>query len=153
MLKKLTFNDVYPCPICQGKITNLTLMEAFYCNFCQHIFTANLEQQVITMADNSEPISWFWNGKKWRGANRQGIELGWGVLIGAFALVLLPTSLISFAVYLFPPIPDVPLYWFPYMWIGLTFICHLWFVLSLISSYYQWSLWLYLKGLYRGLWR
>jgi len=50
---QLNYHDTYSCPVCRhGKIAALPLMEAYACNFCQHIFTANLEQQVLKMASN-----------------------------------------------------------------------------------------------------
>ncbi|WP_354634881.1 hypothetical protein [Planktothricoides raciborskii] len=38
-------DETYPCPVCRyGEISGLTLMNAFGCHFCQHIFTADLSK-------------------------------------------------------------------------------------------------------------
>ncbi|MBD0269899.1 MAG: hypothetical protein ICV77_16605, partial [Cyanobacteria bacterium Co-bin8] len=40
--------STYLCPVCRhGQIEAMTLMDAFACNFCRHIFEVNLEQQTV----------------------------------------------------------------------------------------------------------
>ena len=75
--KQLNYFGTYTCPVCRhGEVTAMTLMEAFACNFCRHIFAVNLEQQILKMADSQVPLSWRWNGRHWQGIQQDGIELG-----------------------------------------------------------------------------
>jgi hypothetical protein len=145
---RLNYYGVYTCPVCRhGKVAAMPLMEAFACNFCRHIFTANLEQQILKMADSQLPLSWRWNGSRWQGTQGQGTELGWGSGIAAAAFVLLPTFLVGSGAYLFPPLPGSRLAWLPLFWVFLTFIAHLGFILWLVLEYYQFPLLLYLTSL------
>ncbi|NES83662.1 MAG: hypothetical protein F6K10_20870 [Moorea sp. SIO2B7] len=148
--QRFNSKDVYPCPVCRhGKIEPLTLMEAFACNFCNHIFTANLEQQLLKMADSQFPLTWCWNGRTWRGLQREGVNLGWGYGVAAIAFVLLPPSLVGLSAYLFPPLPGSRLFWLPTFWIGLTFLCHLACLGWLVVEYYQFPVWMYLGAMRR----
>ncbi len=143
----LSYYNAYTCPVCRhGKISALALMEAFACNFCRHIFTANLEQQVITMADGQFPLTWYWTGHNWQGMATKN-SLGWGYGLGAIAFVVLPTAIMGLGAYLFPPLPGSSLSWFPLAWTGLTFISHLACVLWLLLEYYQLPVFLYLEAL------
>jgi len=61
---RLNYHDNYSCPVCRhGKIATLPLMEAYACNFCQHIFTANLAQKVLKLANSQLPLTWYRTGK------------------------------------------------------------------------------------------
>lgn len=140
----------YPCPVCRhGKITQMTLMEAFACNFCQHIFTTNFEKQLLKMADSQLPLTWYWNGKNWKGIQREGTDLGWGYIIIGLAFVTLPTGIIASGTYLFPPLPDSPLSWLPLFWSILTFLAHLSCLILLAIEYYQLPILLYVRALRR----
>jgi hypothetical protein len=142
----------YPCPVCRhGRITQMTLMEAFACNFCQHIFTTNFEKQLLKMADSQLPLTWYWNGKNWKGIQREGADLGWGYVVLGLAFVGLPTGIIGLGSYLFPPLPNSPLSWLPVFWEILTFIAHLSCLLLLIVEYYQLPIMLYVRALRRRL--
>ncbi len=67
--RSLNFHETYICPVCRhGQIAELTLMDAFACNFCRHIFTANLREQSIHVEDSSQPMTWRWNGRNWQGS-------------------------------------------------------------------------------------
>lgn len=146
----LNYQEVYPCPVCRhGEIATLPLMEAFACNFCQHIFTANLEQQVLKMADSQLALSWYWNGRNWKGARAEGAEMGRGYLFAGILFVLLPTSIVSVSAYLFPPVAGSPLSWLPLFWSILTFLAHLFCLLWLILEYYQFPINLYWRALRR----
>ncbi|MBD1832464.1 MULTISPECIES: hypothetical protein [Cyanophyceae] len=143
---------VYSCPVCrQGQISEMPLMEAVACNFCRHIFTVDSRQQSLKMADSSQPLSWRWNGRRWQNATRNDAELGWGVGLAAIALVILPTSLIALSAYIFPPIPGSSLSWVPLFWMGLTFLSHLAFVVSVVVEYYQFPVFAYLQAMRRRL--
>lgn len=142
------FQGVYPCPVCRvGKIANMPLMEAMSCDFCQQIFTANLEKQLLKMTSRQPPLVWYWNGKNWTEAQLEGVELVWGYWLAAAIFVLFPTSLIGLVAYLFPPTPGSPLYWLPYAWTGLTFFSHLLIIIWLFIEIYQVPLSAYFRAM------
>jgi hypothetical protein len=126
-------------------------MEALACNFCQHIFTANLERQVLKMADSQLALSWYWNGRHWSGLRGEGNELGSGYLFAGVLFVFLPTSIVAVSAYLFPPMPGSPLSWLPIFWSTLTFFAHLSCIFWLILEYYQFPVNIYLRALRRRL--
>lgn len=129
-----------PCPMCRrGAIAEMPMMESLGCNFCSHIFVIEKEpnsmRQVMRMADTISTLRWVWNGKCWENANEVQVYTGrWLLILGIF-LVLLPTAIVSFAVYLFPTEPDVPLAWFPKFWAIATFCGHLFVLLSIALDY------------------
>jgi rubredoxin len=140
----------YSCPVCRhGKVSAMPLMETFACNFCQHIFITNFDKQLLKMADSQLPLTWYWNGKNWKGIHREGSEIGWSYLLFALAFVLLPTGIIGFGTYLFPPAPDSPLSWLPLFWCVVTFFAHLSCLIWLIIEYYQFPIFLYIRAIKR----
>ena len=142
----------YTCPVCRhGKVSEMLMMETFSCNFCQHIFTTNFEKQLLKMADSQLPLTWYWNGKTWKGIHREGVEISWSYMIVALGFILLPTSIVGSGMYLFPSSPDSWLYWLPVAWTGLTFFAHLFCVIWLIIEYYQFPIFLYVRALKRKL--
>lgn len=126
-------------------------MEAFACNFCRHIFTANLEQQVLKMADSQLPLTWRWNGQTWKGLHREGVELGWEYWFVGIAFVILPSTLVGLAAYLFPPMPGSPLAWLPVFWTVLAFLSHLACMGWLVVEYYQFPVFAYLRAVQQRL--
>ena len=142
----------YFCPVCRhGKISAMPLMETFACSFCQHIFTTNFDKQLLKMADSQLPLTWYWNGKNWKGIHREGAEIGWAYLIFGIGFVLLPTAIVGLGTYLFPPSPDSPLSWLPLFWDILTFLAHLSCLIWLVIEYYQFPIFLYIRALKRKL--
>lgn len=115
----------------------MPLMEAMSCDFCHEIFTINLESQKIKMPSRQPPLVWHWNGWKWNQAQLEGVELGWGYILAAIAFIIFPTSLIAIGAYYFPPRPDVPLSWIPYIWTVLTFLLHLSIIIWIFIEVYQ----------------
>ena len=142
----------YSCPVCRhGKVSEMLMMEAFSCNFCQHIFTTNFEKQLLKMADSQLPLTWYWNGKTWKGIHQEGVEIGWSYVIVALAFVLLPTSIVGSGMYLFPASPGSLLAWLPMAWTIATFCAHLFCIVWLIIEYYQFPIFLYVRALKRKL--
>lgn len=142
----------YPCPVCRhGKVAEMPLMETFACNFCQHIFTTNYDKQLLKMADSQLPLTWYWNGKVWKGIHREGAEVGWAYVLFGLGFVLIPTSIIGIGVYLFPPINGSLLSWLPLAWTVMTFVAHLLCVIWLIVEYYQFPIFLYVRAIKRKL--
>ena len=134
----LCFHDSYTCPVCRhGQITELTLMDAFACNFCRHIFTANLREQSIHVEDSSQPMSWRWNGRNWQAANQPDVDLTVVIWLVGVALVILPPVLVGIPAYIFTPLEGSDRSWFPTFWVGLTFLTHFLFVAWLMVEHYQ----------------
>jgi len=149
---RLLDRATYPCPVCRrGEIQPLPLMEACGCNFCQHIFTVNLETEVLCMADREPPLSWHWDGRQWTGAHLAGVEFNWIYGVAAIAFLGLPTGIVGLGAYLFPPIPGSPLDWVPTFWVSLVFMTHLVILLWLVGEFYQFPVGAYLQALRRAL--
>ena len=136
--KSLNYDHVYHCPVCRyGEISVLTLTESFACNFCRHIFNVNIEEQLLIMADSSQPMAWRWNGRNWRTATQEYSELTFAVWFLGLALVILPTLIVAVSAYIFPTAEESYAAWFPNFWIGLTFLSHFIFVFWLLAENYQ----------------
>ena len=147
---RLDYHGTYTCPVCRhGQISALAMMDAFGCHFCNSIFTANLEKQCVRKADSQPPLIWYWNGKNWRGGYQPEVKLGLGYWIGGVSFVLLPSGLVGFAAYLFPPMPGTLISWFPTVWTILTFFAHLTCVIWLLIEYYQFPILPYLRACQR----
>ena len=144
--KPLNDHDVYPCPVCRhGEVAAMPLMEALACNFCHHIFTLDLEQQVLKMVDSQLPLTWYWTGQTWKRIQKKNLTLGWVYGFLSLGFVILPTSLTGLCAYIFPPIPHSPLSWLPVTWVLLTAICHSAIISWLLIAYYQFPLKRYLQ--------
>lgn len=134
----LAYQGIYPCPICRrGQISAIALMEAFGCDVCHHIFTANLPKQSLRVADTSPALNWHWDGKKWKPSHRDGVEINRSVWLVAVAFVCLPTIVVGMAAYTFPPLPGSSWQWFSWAWVGMAFLSHLGCVAWLILEYYE----------------
>lgn len=136
--RSLNYQETYICPVCRhGQVAALTLMDAFACDFCRHIFTANLPEQSIHVEDSSQPMTWRWNGLHWQAANQLDMDLTIVVWLVGLALVLLPPALIWLSSHTFPPMRGSTWEWFPTAWISLTFLTHFTFVAWLLAEHYQ----------------
>ncbi|MTJ11761.1 hypothetical protein FJR11_03950 [Anabaena sp. UHCC 0187] len=150
--KSLNFQEDYPCPVCRiGKVSQMPMMESMYCDFCNEIFTINLELQQIKMPSREPALVWKWNGFKWTQSQLVGVDLGWGYGLAAMAFIILPTTLIGVTAYYFPPQSHVPLSWIPSIWTGLTFISHLAIIVWIFIEVYQIPFIAYWRGITR--WR
>jgi hypothetical protein len=153
LASSVDYHGVYPCPVCRvGKISHMPMMEAMSCDFCQQIFTVNVEQQQLKMPARQPPLVWRWNGFSWTEAHLEGVELGWGYVGAAIAFILLPTTIIGVVVYNFPPVPDAPLSWVPYIWMVLTFFCHFVIIAWLFIEVYQIPVRAYLQAVRDRFW-
>jgi hypothetical protein len=151
-MMQLNSNGIYPCPACRlGKVQAMPLMEAMACDCCQQIFAADLERQQLKMPSRQPPLVWRWNGRRWIDAYYDELELGWNYILAAIALVALPTAIVGLTVYLFPPLPDTPLFWLPYAWVWLTFLSHLFMLCWLAIEFYQFPVGIFLKTLWQRL--
>lgn len=142
----LSYQETYICPVCRhGQIATLTLMDAFACNFCRHIFTANLQDQSVQVVDSSEPMAWRWNGRTWRFAYQDDFNLTFVIWAVGVALVVLPPGLVWLSSHTFPPLEGSAGSWFPPVWVGLAFTFHFLLVVWLISEHYQFPIYVALK--------
>jgi hypothetical protein len=142
----LSYDGVYLCPVCRhGHIQALTLMEAFACDFCRHIFTANLKDQTVQVVDSSQPMSWRWNGRTWRVSYHDDFNLTFVIWAVGVALVALPPGLVWLSSHTFPPLDGSQWSWLPAVWVGLTFLAHFLLVLWLITEHYQFPLYVSAK--------
>ena len=147
---RLNYHDTYTCPVCRhGQISGMVMMDAFGCYFCNSIFTANLEQQLLKKADSQPPLVWYWNGKNWQGGYQPEVHLGWGYWLTGIAFVTLPSALVGLGAYFFPPTPGSVLSWLPLTWVVITFLAHLSCVIWLALEYYQFPLIAYFRALQR----
>lgn len=134
----LNYQGAYVCPICRhGQITGLTLMDAFACDFCRHIFTANLQEQSVQVVDSSQPMSWRWSGRNWQVAYQDDFNLTVMIWFMAAMLVGLPSAIVWLSAYTFPPLPGSPWSWFPMVWVGCTLVVHLLLVVWVMAEHYQ----------------
>lgn len=151
--KRLTYQGIYPCPICRvSQIQAMPLMDAMACHSCRHIFTVDLEKQILKMTDLHPTLTWRWNGKKWISEHIPGLESAWTFWVFIAAFVLIPTTLIGLSAYTFPPAPDSRFAWFPIFWTGLTFLSHLGVILWLVMELYQFPMRMYLRMSLRHVW-
>jgi hypothetical protein len=128
----------YLCPACRhGHIQQMVLMDAFACNFCRHIFTANFTEQTLHIADSSQSMAWKWTGRRWQSVYPQAATLAPIVWVIGGVVVVMPSLLIWLSSYLFPPLPGSRWSWFPMLWAGMTLAFHLMLAGWLIAEYYQ----------------
>lgn len=134
----LTYDQSYQCPICrQEQLSNLAMMDAFACSFCRHIFTANLSQQSICLADSNQPISWRWTGRRWQPLHHPDIDFPLGVWIFCGGLTILPPTVIGVVRYIFPPLANSSGEQFPLLWLGLVFVTHFLIAAWGLAEFYQ----------------
>lgn len=133
--RSLSYEEAYRCPACgTGEMSAIALMDAFSCDFCRHIFTANLTTQSVHLADSLHPAAWYWNGRQWRTASQRDTA---AYLVWSFAggLATVPVGLIALSNYVFPPLEDSS---FPLMWTGLTLVNHGIISIWLLAEYHRW---------------
>lgn len=137
-VNSLSYQGTYICPVCRhGHISALTLMDAFACSFCRHIFTANLQNQSVQVVDSSQPMSWRWSGRNWKSTHQDDPNLTLVVWVVGLVLVILPTSIVWLMAYLFPPLPGSTWSWFPNAWLACTLGVHLLMMTWLLAEHYQ----------------
>jgi rubredoxin len=145
-VRYLEMNDSYICPICRhGHLSPIVLMDAYSCNFCRHIFTADLSEQTIRVEDSSQPTTWRWLGTKWQATNQIDVDLTIAVWLVGAIISILPPTLIWLSSHTFPPMEGTSWYWFPTVWIALSFSIHFLMVAWLLVEHYQLPFYVALK--------
>ena len=131
----LSYEESYQCPACgQGRLSAISLMDIFACDFCRHMFTANLQNQSVHLADSLQPMAWRWTGKRWQAAHQKDTA---NYLVWSFAaiLVIAPVSLIAVSNYIFPPSGGLR---FVVSWCVLTLLSHSMISGWLLAEYERW---------------
>ncbi|ASC69852.1 hypothetical protein XM38_007820 [Halomicronema hongdechloris C2206] len=141
---RLSLTNQYLCPVCRhGHIHALVLMESFSCDFCRHMFAANLSEQTIHMVDGTQPTGWRWNGRTWKSLRQGDLDMTLMVWIVGILLIIAPVGLISVSAYMFPPL-DEALAW-PIAWAIITLLTHMTLVVWLLAEHYQVSTYIAIK--------
>lgn len=98
---KIELNNDYPCPCRRrGRLTPITLTEAFGCSRCQHIFVVEEGGYVIEQLATTYPYkrSWRWTGHQWNvvhpGLGDSYLPLALGILLVLLS-IWLPVALNS----------------------------------------------------------
>ncbi|MBE9060650.1 hypothetical protein IQ256_06630 [cf. Phormidesmis sp. LEGE 11477] len=131
----LNYSSTYRCPACaSGELNVIALMDVFACDFCRHMFTANLDTQSVQLADTVRSRIWHWNGWRWRTSQQRDTA---AVMVWAFSagLTIVPVTLIALSNYIFPPLEASN---FPLMWIELTLVAHGVMAGWLLAEYHHW---------------
>lgn len=137
--KLLSLHDDYGCPICgTGRLSAIVLTDAFACNFCRHIFTANLANQSIQVVDTAQPMVWFWSGSRWQSQRQGNTRLTLTVCLIALALSGFPAAIIELSSHIFPPLHPTPGLRFSTVWSAIALLAHEGIALWLIAEHYQW---------------
>lgn len=146
-IRSLSYDDSYSCPVCaHGQLSVLVLTDAFACDFCRHIFTADLNEQSVKMVDSAQPMVWRWTGKQWRSAYQRDSDVGGFLWVIGLLFVGLPVSLILLSAYLFPPLEAAAgAIHFPIVWACLTLVLHALIVGWLVAEHYQWPWYVAMK--------
>ncbi len=134
-IDRLAYDQTYRCPACgSGQLSAIALMDIFACDFCRHMFTANLQAQSVQLADSTQPRAWYWNGEQWRTAYQRDTSayLVWSFCSG---LTAVPVALIALSNYVFPPLESSD---FPRIWTGLTLLSHVLISAWLLAEYHRW---------------
>lgn len=139
----LNYEQSYQCPVCRhGQLQNLVLMDAFSCSSCQHIFSANLSQQSICLADSQQAIAWRWSGQRWQPLHHPDIDFPLGIWLLCSGLTVLPPTLLGVVHHIFPPLPNSPGAQFPLLWLGIVCFTHSLIALWILAEFYQLPLYL-----------
>ncbi|MGF1515349.1 MAG: hypothetical protein ACFB5Z_16835 [Elainellaceae cyanobacterium] len=126
----------YVCPVCRhGQISQLTLMDAFACSFCRHMFELSYSEQIIRVLDGPRPSVWRWLGNRWTALGQQPeTPVIWGI---SLVLAILPFSLIGMATYIFPPLPGSRGAWLPEVWAIGALVIHGLMATWIVAEHHQ----------------
>jgi ribosomal protein L37AE/L43A len=149
----LNYSDRYRCPLCQhGTLSSLVLMDVFACDFCRHMFTANLENQVLRVEDSLQNLAWRWNGQRWLGIGQGDGDLSGIMWFFCLGLMIFPALLVGLPMLIFEPLPGSAASWFPQFWFVATLLVHLGLGGWPLMEYHQFSPYIAAKTRFR-IWR
>ncbi len=135
---QLNASATYECPVCRhGQIQAMVLMDAYACNFCRHIFEANLDQQTVHVVDGVQPMGWRWQGWRWQPIYQSPNDITLTLWVVGLALVVFPAGLVALGGYLFPPLENTTQINWSLIWALATLLVHSAMVGWLIAEHYQ----------------
>ncbi len=120
-------------------------METYFCNFCRHIFEANLDQQTMHVVDGVQPMGWRWQGWRWQPIYHSPNDITLTLWVVGLALVICPAGIVALGAYLFPPLEGTHQGNWPVVWALATGLVHTMMVGWLIAEHYQFPLYVLLK--------
>lgn len=89
--QKIDLTQEYPCPCRRrGRLTQITLTEAFGCNRCQQIFVVEDSGYILEQLSTSYPYkrAWRWTGHQWSVANPGLSESYLPIALGVILVML-----------------------------------------------------------------
>ncbi len=101
--QKIDFNAEYPCPCGRrGRLTPITLTEAFGCDKCQQIFVVEESGHTIEQLSTNYPYkkAWSWTGSQWIKAHT-GLREHY-LPIALFTILVLPIAWLSLVFFISP---------------------------------------------------
>jgi hypothetical protein len=122
------------------------MTEAFSCNFCRHIFTANIEENTVRVEDSSQPLNWRWNGRSWQAVHRDDLDLTLVLWIIGIVLFFCPAFLAyTICQSIHPPLATLT----SLIWTTLTLLSHTTLVLWLLAEHYHFAPYVSAKAQFR----
>ncbi len=115
----------------------MVMMDTLSCGFCRHIFSAELNQQLIRVEDTIPKSTWTWQGDRWTSLNSSNIDLTQLVWFTSLFITVVPASMIGISAYIFPPIGGLQWNSFSVVWDELTFGIHTLIAAWLLVEHYQ----------------
>lgn len=113
------------CPICGcGRLAPMTLMDAYSCTLCLHMFSWTDHEKCLEVLDASMPKSWSWNGHQWQRKKVvfQSMTAAKAMFIGF--TICLPVVMIVVAGYVFWHLPNSPFTHLIMLWAAMSLIVH-----------------------------
>jgi hypothetical protein len=136
----------YECPVCRhGQIQPMTLMDAYACNFCRHIFDVNLDQQTVHVVDGVQSMGWRWQGWRWQPLYQGRGDLTLTLWLVGLVLVIFPAGIVAMGGYVFPPLDDQPGLNWSMAWAIATLATHSAMVSWLLAEHYQFPSYVLMK--------
>jgi hypothetical protein len=137
-VRSFNLQETFPCPICRkGQVQSMVMMETLSCSFCRHIFSADLQAQVLRVEDKIPKLAWIWNGDRWTARNSDNADLTLLVWFTSAFITIVPASLLGLSAYIFPPIGGLQWNSFSVVWSGLTLGSHSLIAAWLLVEHYQ----------------
>ena len=142
----LEAGETYECPVCRhGQIQPMTLMDAYACSFCRHIFAVNLDQQTVHVVDKVQSMGWRWQGWRWQPFYQGRGDITLTLWLVGVMLVILPAGIVAMGGYVFPPLEDYSGLNWSLAWAIATLAAHSAMVGWLFAEHYQFPSYVLMK--------
>jgi hypothetical protein len=116
----------------------MAMMDAYGCNACRHLFTANLTEQVLQVADTATPMAWRWSGSRWRSVQSGNQDVNLLVWICSIAIMVVPPTIVWLPAQIFPPLEGSKAAWFPDVFFVAVLVGCVSIGTWLLAEHYQW---------------